>query len=331
LNNKSTTESLENYYYNILKRRESDNTLFFGANFPDSIKFRLFSHYFLHSTMSSALSKTTSSSSSAVARAVPPIDVLVDGGFHRLGKATKLMIAASQGSFRTLEKVLRQGARVDIVNEIGFTAMHFAAKAKSDNSAVIKELHAQGLSVSGKSHTYFSDILPNDGFTPLHVVESAGSAAALIELGADPNKLGVTPIWSGLFYRKQFTCIETAVMLGKSSVLEAMIDCGAVVSVRHCWLAACEGKASTFKLLLERCGHINLAYFEKGRTMAQAAWRKGNENLSSRKGCDEILKMLEAAGAPDQMPGNDDGTGPVYGRPYIREADYGKRDEDSEE
>jgi hypothetical protein len=49
------------------------------------------------------------------------------------------MIAAGSGSKRTLDKVLAQGARVDILNEGGFSAMHFAGKffPRSDRAPAI--------------------------------------------------------------------------------------------------------------------------------------------------------------------------------------------------
>lgn len=82
-----------------------------------------------------------SSSSAPPAPPAPfPIDALGDGGSWKLGRANKLMIASASGSLRTLEKLIRQGARVNVANEFGFTAMHFAAKAKSDNKDVIQEL-----------------------------------------------------------------------------------------------------------------------------------------------------------------------------------------------
>ena len=109
----------------------------------------------------------------SASQSVPPIDVLGDGGNWGLGKATKLMVAAASGSLRSVEKFIRQGANVNVANEKGFTAMHFAAKSTSDNSDVIHELHRQGLSVNITAKGKFNvDIGTDDGFTPLHLVES---------------------------------------------------------------------------------------------------------------------------------------------------------------
>jgi len=73
-----------------------------------------------------------------------PIDALGDGSSYRLGRATKLMIAAASGSKRTLDKVLAQGARVDILNEGGFSAMHFAAKVRCGAARAAREFSRTG-------------------------------------------------------------------------------------------------------------------------------------------------------------------------------------------
>jgi len=125
---------------------------------------------------------------------------------------------------------------------------------------------------------------------------------------------------------KELSCSTVAAAYGKTAVLKAMIDCGVTVSASHCWFAASRGKASTVKMILE-IGGINLAFVNAGETIAQAAWQQGNINLNSRKGCDEILMMLNEAGAPDEVPGMTT-DGPVYGKPYTRTEAYGKEDED---
>jgi len=275
------------------------------------------------------MSSSSSSSSKApgpAAPAVAPIDVLGnEGKLLKLGKTTKLMIAAAQGSMRSVEKLLRQGARVDVVNDDGHTAMHYAAKAKNDNSDVIRELHSQGLSVraAGKSFSHQTKI----GFTPLHLAENAASATTLIELGADPDALGRAHWVNIATLGNELSCSTVAAAYGKTAVLKAMIDCGVTVSASHCWFAASRGKASTVKMILEIGEQLNLAFVYEGRTIAQAAWQQGNINLNSRNGCDEILRMLNEAGAPDEIAGTT-ADGPVYGKPYTHTKAYGKEDED---
>jgi len=109
---------------------------------------------------------SSSSSSKApgpAAPAVAPIDVLGnEGKLIKLGKTTKLMIAAAQGSMRSVEKLLRQGARVDVVNDDGHTAMHYAAKermttATSSGSCIHKGYQfARQASVTPSIHTLAS-------------------------------------------------------------------------------------------------------------------------------------------------------------------------------
>jgi len=204
----------------------------------------------------------------ATASAIAPIDVLADEGTYKLGKATKLMVAAASGSFRTLEKVLRQGARVDIVNEIGFTAMHFAAKAKSDNSAVIKELHSQGLSVNSTSKGQKIDGAPPDGYNPLHLVMNAGSATTFIELGADPNAFGSSIVGVG-----RGPPVFIAAVNGNATVLKALLSGGGFLAGQYCWWAAQQGKVSTVKAMLEH-GHFDLGYVRE-QDLSQSSSMKG--------------------------------------------------------
>ncbi len=162
------------------------------------------------------------------------------------------MVAAASGSFRILEKVLRQGARVDIVNEHGFTAMHFAAKAKNDNSAVIKELHSQGLSVNSTSKGQKIDGAPPDGYNPLHLVMNAGSATTFIELGADPNAFGSSIVGVG-----RGPPVFIAAVNGDASELKAMLAGGGFLAGQYCWWATQQGKVSTVKAMHEH-GHFDL-------------------------------------------------------------------------
>ena len=282
------------------------------------------------SSSSSAAPAPALAAPAPAAPAVAPIDVLADEGNYKLGKATKLMLAAASGSIRTLEKVLRQGARVDIVNEHGFNAMHFAAKAKNNNSDVIRELNKQGLSVRAESKGgKIDNVMCDEGFTPLHVVENAGSATTLIELGADPDSFGVSSQGSS-----RGSSVFIAAVNGNVAVLKAMLACGGRITGNHCWYAASQGKAATVKAMLDH-GHFDLGYVKeigdmeslfmtgsrhypydmKRMTIAQAAFCTGNGNLTYRKNCTEIIKMLEAAGVPDEVPG---APGAVYGKAYTR-------------
>jgi ankyrin repeat protein len=277
------------------------------------------------------MSSFKETSSSSAPPAILPIDILGDdeGKKWKLGKATKLMIAAASGSKRTFDKVLREGAHVDVVNEFGFNAMHFAAKASNDNSEVIRELHHQGLSVRIESNGGKIDgVMYSDGFTPLHIVENAGSATTLIELGADPDKFGISP--QGM---ARGTCVFMSATSGNAAVLRAMLAAGGTLNPHYCWYAAQQGKASTVKVMLEH-GHFNLAYVKettiidsilmigrkyypydiKKTTIAQAAFCAGH-NKTVRKNCDEIIKMLEEAGAPDEVA---EAPGKVYGKGYTR-------------
>jgi hypothetical protein len=240
------------------------------------------------------------------------------------------MLAAASGSFRTLEKVLRQGARVEIVNEHGFNAMHFAAKSKGDNSDVIKELKKEGLSVRSKSKGGKIDgVMYDEGFTPLHIVQNASSAATFLSLGADPNAWGVSPMGMA-----RGPCIFMAASNGNADVLKVMLTAGGQITAHYVWYAASQGKVSTVKVMLAHggfdtafvkeqtlidsilmIGRKNYPYDIKKTTIAQAAYCSGNGHLGLRKNCTEIIKMLEAAGVPDEVPG---APGAVYGKAYTR-------------
>jgi hypothetical protein len=170
------------------------------------------------------------------------------------------MIAAASGSKRTLDKVLAQGARVDLANELGYTAMHFAAKASGDSSDIIRELHARGLAADVQAKgKWIEAVHCGDGLTPLHLVQHAGSAATLIELGGDSEAFGVSPFGSDYG-----TAVFMAAANGKATVLKAMLDGGVTVSGSYCWWAAKLGKIDCVKTLLCVCAR-------RGRTGGQAA------------------------------------------------------------
>jgi hypothetical protein len=233
------------------------------------------------------MSSSSSSPSSSSASANAPIDLLSEGsprcGTWGLGKATKLMISAAQGSKRSFDKILTKGARVDVKNERSLTAMHFAAKAKCDNSEIIRELHRQGLSVVEKD--------------PMQYVTNAGTATTLFELGVNPN-----------VYMSQ------AASRGNEKLLKAMIDGGGVVSDRLGFEAAWYGRTNILKMLLE-LGILNLASVDHTytpRTLAQTAFYGGTANRASRRNLSEAINFLKDVGAPDEIPGVT-AMGPVYG------------------
>jgi len=214
-----------------------------------------------------------SSSSSASAPAVAPIDAL-SGGERFPGNATLLMSAARLGSKRTLDKLIAKGASVQVRNSRGFTAMHFAAMAKSDNSDIIRELHAQGLSVTE---------LANHGVnTPISLVQNAASATTLIELGANPQE--------------RIHHYEA-----NAPLLKALLIGGGTVTGEHCWYAVACCRPRIVEVILEH-GHIDLSYVRYyGETIVQQAWKAGLEDTSRRSKYAEIIEMLREAGAPDEV------------------------------
>jgi hypothetical protein len=149
------------------------------------------------------------------------------------------------------------------------------------------------------------DIGTDDGFTPLHLVESAGSTATLIVLGADVEAFG-----NSIDGRDCGMCGFMAAANGKTNALKAMIDSGLRVDSNYCWWAARFGHVSTVKLMLDH-GNLDLGFVRDKQTIAQVTWISGRYSRTLRKRCEEIIKMLDDAGAPDVMPGTTQG--PVYG------------------
>jgi len=204
------------------------------------------------------MASSSASPGGGAAAAPAAIDALGDGSSWRLGQATKLMIAAASGSKRTLDKVLAQGARVDVANALGYTAMHFAAKASGDCADVIRELHARGLAADVQATGKWVEAAHcGDGLQPLHLVEHAGSAAALIALGASAEAFGVSPY--GTDYG---TAVFMAAANGKAQVLKAMLDGGVAVSGSYCWWAAKLGKIDCVKVLLFVVVRARLAHVD---------------------------------------------------------------------
>jgi len=169
-----------------------------------------------------------------------------------------------------------------------------------------------------------------DGYNPLHLVMNAGSATTFIELGADPNAFGSSIVGAG-----RGPPVFIAAVNGDASVLKAMLAGGGFLAGQYCWWATQQGKVSTVKAMHEH-GHFDLGYVReqdlsqsssmKGRhayypydikktTIAQAANCTANGNMLYRKNCSEIIKMLEEAGAPDEVP---EAPGAIYGKAYTR-------------
>ena len=95
------------------------------------------------------------------------------------GNFTPLMIAASNGNTKALNKLIKKGADVNAKDELGYTALAFAARWPRHR--MLESLVLAGADVNVSDHI---------GWTPLHWavrVESLRSVILLLNAGANPN------------------------------------------------------------------------------------------------------------------------------------------------
>jgi ankyrin repeat protein len=99
-------------------------------------------------------------------------------------KAEDLRFAAADGDVSRVERLLKEGAAPNGVDELGLTALHYAARG--EHLAVVTLLIAYGADVNAHDHA-------NIGNTPICTIAATCSlqmARLLIDAGANPTIRG---------------------------------------------------------------------------------------------------------------------------------------------
>jgi len=187
--------------------------------------------------------------------------------------------AAEKAEWKTVEKLLKDGADVHAVQADGMTALHWAAQ--HDASGIAARLLGAGAK-AGASNQF--------GVTPLSLACVNGSGkmvALLLEHGADPQ----TTLPGGE------TALMTAARTGRPEPVKALLEKGAKVDATDAkgqsplmWAAA-DGHAEVVELLL-KSGANAKQRLKSGFTPLLFAARNGKP--------DAVRALLKAGGDPNE-------------------------------
>ncbi|GMH44645.1 hypothetical protein BSKO_12597 [Bryopsis sp. KO-2023] len=195
-----------------------------------------------------------------------------------------LIDSAESGNIGDAEAALEENAKVSSSDGFGWTALHFAALAKSPKLA--KLLLGRGADVDAftVSASRKRGVFTGEKSTPLHVAGAFGApevAKVLIDEGANVN----------LKDQRGWTPLMKAARFGHAETAKVLLDAGAEFeesgSLAPLHFAAVAGHLDIVKILLEKGPDVN-AKTGGGDTALQYAAEFGNY---------EIAKVLLEAGA----------------------------------
>jgi ankyrin repeat protein len=180
-------------------------------------------------------------------------------------------IAAEVGDTRSLEILVSHGADVnDSRNKDEYTPLHLAAKRNRVNA--IRYLVQQGANIDDNDNEY--------EMTPLFYAVYAQyypAASALLELGADPNKLV-----------NRSSCLHQAAIRNDVKIVELLLDSGADVNLLNFFnetalhLACREGNLAIVKLLVEHEADLDIIN------------KRGKRPVDIARGLPEIADYLKS-------------------------------------
>jgi cytohesin len=226
-------------------------------------------------------------------------DLMLDRGAdieardHR--RNTPLLRAAWQGNQRMVRFLLDRGADPLVCDEIGQSALHFAAQ--NSDADVLLLLLPHGLDVNQREAKY--------GYAPLHVVDSAGRVGAspiqcrravrlLLRHGADieaPDDGGDTPLCA-------------AADLDRPVVVEELIRAGASVNAR----GVCDRTPLHFAALSGRSSNVKRLIAAGANPNTEDQW--GNTPLHCAWVAEIVVLLLDAGADVNHM--DEDGNTPLH-------------------
>jgi uncharacterized protein len=233
-------------------------------------------------------------------------------------RMTALMIAAASGNIEFSVLLLDKGANPNLIDDSGYTALHYAALHEK-RAALVKALLAHGANPNARttkdSRKNTTSGVSLKGATPLFLAASLGNVEivrALIAGGADPFVMTderTSPLqvasWGGDPYFRDWTDEEKKNLFETTKLL---VDLGADVNSagEHGWTAlhgaAYKGADSVVRLLIEK-GAKTEVFDEYGQTplsIANAVITAGSKDAyyqSSRvvrKSTSDLLLKLGA-------------------------------------
>ena len=232
----------------------------------------------------------------------------IDAPVNEYG-STELMIAANGGDVEEVKRLLAAGAKVNVANNDGYTALMFAALNGVDTARLLIEKGAD-VNVTNKR-----------GYTALIAAALTGHtdiARLLIEKGANVNAAT----------EEGNTALMQAALKGHTETARLLIEQGAQVNAvsnvgfTALIVAALDGRTDTARLLIEKGADVNAAnmsgytalieaavkghtdavrlFIEKGADV-NAVTKSGFTALDAAKaqGYTSIVQMLHAAGASE--------------------------------
>ena len=176
-----------------------------------------------------------------------------------------LLTAVKKSDPAAVQKLLQQGASVNVPGADGSTALHWAVE--TDDSEIARLLLKAGADAK-RANRY--------GMTPLHLAAVNGNATLMRELldaGADPNSK----------LPEGETVLMTAARTGSAKALELLLDRGAVVDARENWYgesalmwAAAQNHGDAVSVLIARGAPV-----DSRSTLLKPASRRAGQNVLS--------------------------------------------------
>ena len=195
--------------------------------------------------------------------------------------------AAMNGDAAAVNRLVQQGANVNVAQGDGMTALHWAARR--GNVEMANTLLRAKASV--KAVTRIGD------YTPLHVASEVGSApvvAALIKAGADAKALTTTGV----------TPLHLAALSGNAAAIAALVAAGADVNAQEpqwgqtpLMLAAAQGRTEGVAALLVKRADPSVT----ARVVDLLA--KAAEDRLAKQRRNQVLASLRQQQGADSQPG----------------------------
>jgi ankyrin repeat protein len=205
-------------------------------------------------------------------------------GQCRCKRTTALHIASELDNDVFVKLLLEQGANINLTDNVGRNALHFALENSKANTEIVKLLIDKGIDV---------DVRDKYGITPLHLCCRRGHYDALVillERGASVNAKDSKnySVLHEAVFRKNYNCIKE--LLDRDADINAIDDFGKTV-LHEAFEERQSPDDEVIELLLSRGVDANKRDKNQKTALDYAVTRPGS---------DELVKTLFNATARDQ-------------------------------